>query len=99
MRVKLLAKSMRFLNTFAPHWYKQTEAYRYLGCLVYIGVQPLREIQDHWHLETTISGCLARRHFNQIQWAFTISMTPPTEPERAQGLQGSVPAIGNLMGV
>jgi hypothetical protein len=49
-----------------------TEAYHYLGCLVYMGIQPLRELHDYWHLKTPIAGCLSRNRFVQIRRAFTI---------------------------
>ena len=50
-----------------------TEAYRYLGCLIYIGIQPLRELNDHWgQLKSPIASCFSRRRFKQIQRAFTI---------------------------
>src|SRR5436190_19905635 len=50
-----------------------TEIYCYLGCLVYMGVQPLRELSDHWyHLKSPVASCFTERHFKQIQRAFTI---------------------------
>ena len=58
-----------------------TEAYCYLGCLVYIGVQPLRELDDHWHLKTPIASCFSQRRFKQIRRAITIR-DPNTSPEQ-----------------
>jgi hypothetical protein len=56
-------------------------AYRYLGCLVYMGVQPLRELSDYWQLDTPISQCLVRDRFEQIRAAFTIR-DPNSSPEQ-----------------
>ena len=60
-----------------------TEAYHYLGCLVYMGVQPLRELNDHWQLKTPIASCFSKRRFWQIRRAFTIrdSNTSPEQPK------------------
>ena len=58
-----------------------TEAYHYLGCLVYIGVQPLRELDDHWHLKTPIASCFSQQQFKQIRHAITIR-DPNTSPEQ-----------------
>ena len=50
-----------------------TETYCYLGCLVYMGVQPLRELSDHWyHLKSPVASCFTERCFKQIQHAFAI---------------------------
>ena len=49
-----------------------TEVYHYLGCLIYMEVQPLCELEDHWHLKTSVASCLSQKHFKQIQHAFTI---------------------------
>ncbi len=58
-----------------------TEAYHYLGCLVYIGVQPLRELEDHWsQLNSLVKSCLSQRRFKQIRRAFTIR-DPNTSPQ------------------
>src|SRR6266487_3897024 len=35
-----------------------TEIYHYLGCLIYMGVQPLCELEDHWHLKIPVASCL-----------------------------------------
>jgi len=34
------------------------EAYHYLGCLIYIGIQPLQERHNYWKLDTPIARCL-----------------------------------------
>src|SRR5439155_6486559 len=35
-----------------------TKTYHYLGCLVYMAVQPLRELSDHWgHLKSPVASC------------------------------------------
>jgi hypothetical protein len=61
-----------------------TEAYRYLGCLVYMGVQPLRELSDHWyHLKSPVASCFTERRFYQIRRAFTIR-DPNTSPEQPE---------------
>jgi hypothetical protein len=57
------------------------EAYQYLGCLVYMGVQPLQELQDYWHLETPIASCLSQGRFKQIRRAFTVR-DPQLSPEQ-----------------
>src|SRR5216117_359233 len=60
-----------------------TETYCYLGCLVYMGVQPLRELSDHWyHLKSPVASCFTERRFKQIQRAFTIqdANTSPEQP-------------------
>jgi hypothetical protein len=45
-----------------------TEAYRYLGCLIYMGVQPLRELYDHWgELKSPVASCFTERCFFQIR--------------------------------
>jgi len=44
-----------------------TEAYCYLGCLIYIGVQPLQELNDHWsQLKSPIAICFSKQRFWQI---------------------------------
>src|SRR2546423_4087276 len=59
-----------------------TEAYRYLGCLVYIGVQPLRELSDHWgQLKSPVASCFNKHRFWQIQRAFIIR-DPKTSPQK-----------------
>ncbi len=58
-----------------------TEAYHYLGCLVYMGIQPLRELHDYWHLKTPIACCLSWDRFIQIRRAFTIQ-DPCTSPQQ-----------------
>ncbi len=60
-----------------------TEAYRYLGCLVYIGIQPLRELDDHWQLKSPIASCFSQRRFKQIRHAFTVR-DPNTSPEQPE---------------
>jgi hypothetical protein len=57
------------------------EAYQYLGCLVYIGVQPLQELQDYWHLKTPIASYFTWWRFKQIRGAFTIR-DPQLSPEQ-----------------
>src|SRR5436190_20479168 len=60
-----------------------TEAYHYLGCLVYMGVQPLRELSDHWHhLKSPVAGCFTERRFKQIRRVFAIQDTnmSPEQP-------------------
>src|SRR5437016_13981780 len=59
------------------------EAYRYLGCLAYIGVQPLRELDDHWsQLKSPVGSCFSIKRFKQIRRAFTIRdlNTSPQKP-------------------
>jgi hypothetical protein len=56
------------------------EAYRYLGCLIYMGAQPLRELPAYWDLRTPIRGCLTKTRFTQIRHAFTIR-DPNSSPE------------------
>src|SRR5204862_4509537 len=43
-----------------------TEVYHYLGCLIYMRVQPLCELENHWHLKTSVASCLSQRCFKQI---------------------------------
>ncbi len=60
-----------------------TETYQYLGCLVYMAVQPLRELSDHWsHLNSPVRSCFSERRFKQIQRAFAIrdANTSPEQP-------------------
>ena len=38
-----------------------TEIYHYLGCLVYIEVQSLQELDDHWHLKISIASCFSQQ--------------------------------------
>src|SRR5438034_10816298 len=59
-----------------------TETYCYLGCLVYMGVQPLRELRDHWNLKTPAASCFTERCFQQIWHAFIIqdSNISPEQP-------------------
>ena len=59
-----------------------TETYHYLGCLVYMGVQPLQELSDHWyHLKSPVASCFTERCFQQIRHAFIIQ-DPNTSPEQ-----------------
>ena len=60
-----------------------TEIYHYLGCLIYMGVQPLRELEDHWHLKTPVASCFTERRFQQIRHAFIIR-DPNTSPEQSE---------------
>ena len=59
-----------------------TEAYHYLGCLVYMRIQSLRELHDFWQLKISIACCISWDCFIQIQHAFTIqdSCTSPQQP-------------------
>ena len=48
------------------------EFYRYLGCLVYMGIYKYPEIRDYWKRNVTgIRLGLCRDRFNQIQAVFT----------------------------
>jgi hypothetical protein len=39
-----------------------TETYHYLGCLIYIGVQSLQELNDHWgQLKSPIAICFSKQ--------------------------------------
>ena len=49
-----------------------TKIYCYLECLVYIKVQSLQELDDHWHLKISIVSCFSQQWFKQIQHAFII---------------------------
>ena len=50
-----------------------TEVHCYLGCLVYMAVQPLRGLSDHWgHLKSPVARCFTARRFKQIRRAFVI---------------------------
>ena len=50
-----------------------TEIYHYLECLIYIEVQSLWELKDHWSsLNFSVKSCLSQKHFKQIQRVFTI---------------------------
>ena len=49
-----------------------TEIYYYLGYLVYMGVQSLRELNNHWQLKILVASCFTRRCFYQIRRAFII---------------------------
>jgi len=43
------------------------EVYHYLGCLIYIGIQPLQELNDHWgQLKSPIAICFSKQRFWQI---------------------------------
>jgi hypothetical protein len=46
-------------------------------------IQPLRALSDHWSLKSPIASCFTKRHFKQIQHAFTIQdlYTHPQQPE------------------
>ena len=58
------------------------EAYRYLGCLIYMAIQPLRELSDHWSsLKSPVASCFTERRFKQIRRAFIIRDTN-TSPEQ-----------------
>jgi len=48
------------------------EAYNYIGCLIYMGIEPLRELHSYWKLVTPIAQCLSRDRFMQIRRAFTL---------------------------
>ena len=44
-----------------------TEAYCYLGCLVYMAVQPLRELSNHWHhLKSPVASCFTERRLSKF---------------------------------
>jgi hypothetical protein len=70
--------------TFGRPWQPLTtvEAYHYLGCLVYMGIQPLRDLRDYWQLATPISKAISRDRFLQIRQSFVIreSTTSPKQP-------------------
>ena len=69
----------------SPNWkpLTVTEAYHYLGCLVYIEFQPLQELDDHWgELKSPIASCFPRWRFRQIRRAFTIR-DPNTSPQKS----------------
>ena len=59
---------------FKHFWKSLTviKIYHYLRCLVYMRVQSLQELNDHWQLKTSIASCFSKREFWQIQHAFTI---------------------------
>src|SRR5947207_4585821 len=59
-----------------------TEAYHYLGCLVYIGLQPLRDLHDYWQLKIPIASCFSRDHFMQI-WRVFIIRESRTSPQQS----------------
>jgi hypothetical protein len=80
-QTNLRATYINFKDSWKP--LTVTEVYRYLGCLVYIGVQPLRELNDHWQLKSPIASCFNQRRFKQIQCAFTIR-DPNTSPEQPE---------------
>jgi len=47
-----------------------------------MGIQPLRELSDHWyHLKSPVASCFTERCFKQIQRAFAIR-DPNTSPEQ-----------------
>src|SRR5215469_13060934 len=46
-----------------------------------MGIQPLRELSDYWHLKTPISRSFSKRRFTQIRRAFTIR-DPHSNPEQ-----------------
>jgi hypothetical protein len=48
------------------------EAYNYIGCLIYIGIEPLRELHSYWKLATPIAQCLSKHRFQQIRRVFTL---------------------------
>jgi hypothetical protein len=43
--------------SFRQPWRPLTtiEAYRYLGCLIYMGIQPFRDLHNYWQLDTPIA--------------------------------------------
>jgi hypothetical protein len=58
--VKHTNSGAAYIGLIAP-WKPLTvrEAYQYLGCLVYMGVQPLWDLYDYWRLQTPIIRCLS----------------------------------------
>ena len=79
-QTNLQARYIDFKDSWKP--LTVTEAYCYIGCLVYIGVQPLQELENHWgELKSPIASCFPRWHFRQIRCAFTIQ-DPNTSPEQ-----------------
>jgi hypothetical protein len=52
------AASIGFRDPWKP--LTTIEAYHYLRCLIYMGVQPLRELHDYWQLNTPIARCPSR---------------------------------------
>jgi Transposase IS4 len=60
-----------------------TEAYHYLGCLVYTGIQPLQALSDHWSLKSPIARCFTVRCFKQLRQALAMrdADTHPQQPE------------------
>jgi len=62
---------------------KVSEFYRYLGCLIYMGVYKYPEIRDYWR--RNVSGArlgLSRDRFSEIQAVFTFR-NPETNPKQA----------------
>src|SRR5271170_7335752 len=58
------------------------EVYHYLGCLIYMGIQPLWELENYWALKTPIPRAVSQRRFKQIKATFTIRDTnsSPEQP-------------------
>ncbi len=72
--VKQINQQTAYIN-FKFFWKSLTitEIYHYLECLVYIEIQSLQELKDHWsQLNFSIKSCLSQRCFKQIWHAFII---------------------------
>ena len=79
--VKKIENIIKQINQWAvyivfKHFWKTLtviKIYHYLECLVYMKIQSLWELSDHWyHLKFSVVSCFTERCFKQIQHAFTI---------------------------